>query len=104
MNIELVEVFKRSASRHGTAQAYDIFSLRKIYVNPEHVVCMRHDDNMCQRLDEGHLPEGIDPRTGFTKLYINRGQMGLDVTVVGSPDIIQKKIEEINKSRRVLRG
>lgn len=104
MNIELVEIFKRTRSRHGTAQAHEIFSLRKIYVNPEHVVCMRDDDNMHQRLDEGRLPEGLDPRQGFTRLYINRGQMGLDVTVVGTPEIIQRKIEEIKKPKELLKG
>jgi hypothetical protein len=104
MNIELVEIFRKTLAQPGTAQAHETFSLRKIYINPEHVVCMRPDESMHRRLDEGRLPEGLDSRQGFTRLYINRGQAGLDVTVVGSPEIIQKKIEETDKPRKVLKG
>ena len=52
MNIELVEVFKRSGVSNSTSVSKQVFSLRKIFVNPEHVVCMRHDDAMGQRLHE----------------------------------------------------
>ena len=107
MNIELVEVFRVSNStRIDTAQAKQAFSLRKIFINPEHVVCMRTDEVMNQRLDEGFLPSDLDPRQGFTKLYINRGQAGLDVTVIGNPEVIQKKINEITQrqDRKILKG
>ena len=96
MNIELVEVYRERTNK---------FSLRKIYINPEHVVCMRHDEVMKNRLNEGCLPVDLDQRQGFTKIYINRGQSGLDVTVVGEPPIIQSKIDEIRvKNKALLRG
>lgn len=107
MNIELVEIFRVNNNTHrDTAQSKQAFSLRKIFINPEHVVCMRIDESMHQRLDEGFLPPDLDSRQGFTKLYINRGQSGLDVTVIGNPEVIQKKIDETsaNQQRMLLKG
>ena len=66
---------------------------------------MRYDETMKNRLEEGNLPKDLDERQNFTKLYINRGQQGLDVTVVGEPPAIQKKIDEASKkSKNLLRG
>jgi hypothetical protein len=103
MNIELVEVFReRNVSHKDMSVSRQEFSLRKIFVNPEHVVCMRTDEAMSHRMNEGQLPENLDTRQGFTKLYINRGQSGLDVTVVGNPEIVQKKIDEASARERIL--
>jgi hypothetical protein len=102
MNIELTEVYSHNRISNSTSVSKQSYSLRVIFVNPKHVVCMRHDAAMGQHLSEGLLPEDLDTRTGFTKLYINRGQSGLDVTVVGSPDIIQKKIDETTVRQKVL--
>ncbi len=106
MNIEFVEIFQeKNVSHRDTSASKQVYSLRKVFVNPEHVVCMRSDDLMVQRLDEGLLPSDLDLRQGFTKLYINRGQFGLDVTIVGNPDLIQKKIDEaVSKQRVLLKG
>ena len=106
MNVELVEVFREmNVSHQGISESRQQFSLRKVFVNPEHIVCMRIDDMMNQRLCEGLLPADLDDRQGFTKLYINRGQSGLDVTVVGKPSLIQKKIEEaVSKQKTLLKG
>ena len=96
MNVELVEVYRERTNK---------FCLRKIYINPKHVVCMRYDETMKSRLNEGNLPHDLDTRQGCTKLYINRGQSGLDVTVVGEPTVIQSKIDEVNrKDKTLLRG
>jgi hypothetical protein len=100
MSVEMIEVFQ-VRNLTGTQE----YSLRKVYINPEHVVCMRHDDLCSQRLNEGLLPEDLDSRTAFTKLYINRGQFGLDVTVVGDPASIQRTIDEsIAKQKVLLKG
>ena len=110
MNIKLVEVFQqKNVSHRGITTAKQSFSLRTVFVNPEHVVCMRNDDIMKGRLDEGQLPENLDPRQEFTKLYINRGHSGLDVTVVGGPELIQQKIDSARDAnappeKEVLKG
>lgn len=103
MNIKLVEVFQhKNVSHKGLAAAKQSFSLRTVFINPEHIVCMRADDLMRGRLNEGLLPENMDSRQEFTKLYINRGQSGLDVTVVGGPELVQKKIDEAKERQKVL--
>ena len=68
------------------------FSLREVLVNPEHVVCVRENDSLKNRLSETNLGQEIHPAEGFTKIYINRGQSGLDLDVVGDMVSIQKKL------------
>jgi len=106
MNIKLVEVTaEKNVAHKGVTTAKQAFSLRTVYINPEHVVCMRVDETMKRRQQDGLLSEDLDPRQEFTKLYINRGHSGLDITVVGAPDIIQKKFDEAKiHQKKLLKG
>ena len=91
--IQLVEVFNPNRT-HGAGMSY---KLREIFVNPKHVVAVRPDDRMKKMLNEGHLPEDMDKRQGFTKLYLDRGQAGIDITVVGEASIVSKKLGILQK-------
>ena len=73
-------------------QTLNKFSLKEIYVNPEHVVAIREDDRTAQSLREGKLPNGLSENQTFTRLYIDRGQAGLDVTVVGDVEMVREKL------------
>jgi hypothetical protein len=66
--------------------------LREVYINPKHVVAMRQDDRMMNLLSEGSLPDGIDQSQTFTKLYIDRGNTGIDITVIGDLGSIKEKL------------
>jgi alkanesulfonate monooxygenase SsuD/methylene tetrahydromethanopterin reductase-like flavin-dependent oxidoreductase (luciferase family) len=91
--IRLVEV--RESSRGQVAQTEgrgQRFTLSEIYINPTHVVCIREDASAIRFLNEGLLPEGLDDRQRFTRLHLNRGQGGLELIVVGSPDTIGEKL------------
>jgi hypothetical protein len=77
------------------------FTLREIYINPKHVVSLREETNYQQKLIEGELPRNLDDRQQFTRLVINRGQTGLEVVVIGSPDVVYEKIKG---GKRVLKG
>ena len=68
------------------------YSLAEIYVNPEHVVAIREDGGTAKSLREGKLPDGLSENQTFTRLYIDRGQTGLDVTVVGHVELIREKL------------
>jgi len=106
-SIKLVEVVpQRNLTNEGTSERRQAYTLREVFVNPEHVVCMRPDESMRQKLADSMLPDDMDSRQEFTKIYINRGQTGLDITVVGSPAMVEKKIrEKQNKIRKqLLRG
>ena len=80
--IRMVEVYK----------VLNEYRLREVYVNPKHVAAMRQDDRMLSLLAEGVLPTGIDEGQTFTKLYVDRGNMGIDITVVGNLGSIKEKL------------
>jgi hypothetical protein len=106
-NIKLTEVVaQRSLANEGTVSSRETYTLREVYINPEHVVCMRADKLMKRHLTENLLPDDLDQRQEFTKIYINRGHTGLDITVVGAPSMIQNKIFESAKKikREILKG
>tara|TARA_Y100001938_G_C8005142_1_gene386891 strand:- start:746 stop:1021 length:276 start_codon:yes stop_codon:yes gene_type:complete len=88
----LIEVYK-GLSNYG---------IREVYINPKHVVAMRQDDRMKLALNEGHLPDELDERQAFTKLYVNRGQTGIDITVIGDLSSIKEKLGLDN--RTLLKG
>ena len=105
MLVVLTEVKERSTSRHGTAERTKAYSLREVSVNPSHVVCLREDDSMKRQLQEGVLPPDLDTRQRFTRVFMERGQSGIDLIVVGSPDQIRHKIyENASQGRELLRG
>ena len=103
MIVKLVEVYE-NAARHKNQRgdARPTFCLREIFVNPQHVVCLRSESEVKRLLESGNLPEGLDARQEFTKLHLNRGQVGMDVTVVGAPDIVEQKLSKAEK--QVIKG
>jgi len=96
-SVQFVEFYNRS----GTATLRD-WALRTIYINPTHVVCLREDDASNKLLKEGSLPKQLDDRQEFTKITLNKGTYGQEITVVGAIDGIHKKLFETNKI--LLRG
>ena len=90
--IQLVEVCQDRSSNSLK------YNLREIFINPKHVVSVRPDERMSKMLNEGYLPEDIDKRQGFTKVYIDRGQSGIDITVVGDAGIISQKLGIFEKN------
>jgi|19_taG_2_1085344.scaffolds.fasta_scaffold20749_4 hypothetical protein len=100
MIIRFTEVYE--ATRSHAKDTQRSFSLREVFINPEHVVCVRSDPGFKRNLMEGTLPEGLDTRQEFSRVYMNRGQAGLDVVVVGDPDIIEEKLNV--KRKGILKG
>ena len=85
---KLIEVYKQ----------LNDYLLREVYVNPKHIVAMRQDDRMNSVLKEGKLPDQLDQRQDFTKLYVDRGNTGIDITVVGDLNTIKEKLGLDNRS------
>tara|TARA_Y100000296_G_scaffold59678_1_gene68987 strand:- start:803 stop:1105 length:303 start_codon:yes stop_codon:yes gene_type:complete len=100
MIVKFVELFE-STKVHSN-DAIRSFSLREVFINPEQVVCIRPDASLKQKLQEGVLPEGLDLRQEFSRIYLNRGQIGLDIIVVGSPSMVEKELKRNYK--QVLKG
>lgn len=94
--VKLTEVCHNS-----TLTTQQDYTLREIFVNPEHVVMIREEARMRQLNEQGALPVDLDSSHHFTKLTINRGHTGTEIVVVGAPSIIETTL---NQNKTLLRG
>ena len=78
------------------------FLLEEIFVNSEHVVLLREDFMAKRWLEDNLLPEDLDKRQQFTKLFIGQGSNAQCITVIGSPSNVSDKVTHENK--QLLRG
>ena len=95
--IKLVEVY-----REKEVGASNIFTVREVYINPNHVVCMYDDPSMVRNLREGYLPSDLDQRQAFTRLQLNQGQSVRQMTVVGSVNATSEKLGLAAAKRQIL--
>jgi len=95
--VKLVEICETKALTSGQQ-----YTLREVYVNPKHVVALREESTLKKKLVEGLLPENLDERQQFTRLTLDRGQVGLDLVVVGGPGLVESKLKDAGE-RHVLR-
>tara|TARA_Y100000296_G_scaffold70998_1_gene86109 strand:+ start:280 stop:531 length:252 start_codon:yes stop_codon:yes gene_type:complete len=79
------------------------YTLREVFVNPEHVVMVREESRMTQLNEQGLLPSELDKNHRFSKLIINRGHTGSEIVVVGAPEIIEATLNK-NKVKQILKG
>lgn len=87
--------------QNGVLTTQQDYSLREVFVNPEHVIMIREEARMRQLNEQGMLPDGLANEHSFTKLTINRGHTGTEIVVVGSPDIVE---QSLNQTKQLLRG
>jgi len=78
------------------------YTLREVFVNPEHVVMIREERRMQKLNEQGKLPENLDTSHQFTRLTINRGHTGTEIVVVGAPSIIEGTLN--NKKKKLIKG
>jgi hypothetical protein len=101
MIVKLIEVVSRKEAQTLGAPPEVKYSLREVFVNPDQVVCLRVDETVKQHLREGKMPD-LDQSQSFTRIHMNRGNSGLDVVVVGSPEAVEEKIFKTRS--RLLKG
>ena len=77
------------------------YTLREVFVNPEHVVMIREEARLQQINEQAPITEGLKQNHRFTKLTINRGHTGTEIVVVGAPDIVERSL---NSNKQLLRG
>jgi hypothetical protein len=99
MIIKLVEIYE--LSRRPIEEDAPSYSLREVFVNPEHVTCLREDMITGKKLKSGLLPGDLDPRQKFTKIHLNRGLSGIDLIVIGDPNSVQ---EQLLGTKQLLKG
>jgi len=96
MLVKLTEV-----CNNGAVTTNKLYTLREIFVNPEHVVMIREEKRMKELNENGKVASGLDKAHGFSKIIINRGQTGTEIVVVGSPDIVERTLKN---SKKLLKG
>ena len=70
------------------------YELREVFVNPRHVVMLREDHATRSAINEGKVIEGIDPRQQYTRITVDNGTTGSQFVVVGSPGIVESKLNQ----------
>ena len=88
MLVKLTEV-----CNNGAVTTNKMYSLREIFVNPEHVVMIREEKRMKELNESGRVANGLSEAHQFSKITINRGQTGTEIVVVGSPDIVENTLK-----------
>ena len=96
MLVKLTEV-----CNNGAVTTNQLYSLREVFINPEHVVMIREEKRMQELNESGRLPPGLSGAHRFSKLTINRGQSGTEIIVVGSPEVVEGTIK---KGKGLLKG
>ncbi len=97
MMIKLTEVCRNSY----TLPAADDYTLREVFVNPEHVVMIREEASLRTLNESGQVIKDLDSNHRFTRLTINRGQTGTDIVVLGAPHIVESTL---NSKRKLIKG
>jgi hypothetical protein len=77
------------------------YSLREVFVNPEHVVMVREEHQLRELNEHGMLTEGLNKGHRFSKITIDKGTTGTEITVVGDPDSVESAL---NNRSYVLKG
>ena len=98
MLIKLTEV-----CNNGAITTQQTYTLREVFINPEHVVMIREGSRMKQLNEQGLLPAELNKSHRFSKLSINRGHTGGEIVVVGAPEIIETTLNT-NTAKQLLRG
>ena len=96
MLVKLTEVCGTGAVTTGRR-----YSLREVFVNPEHVVMVREEHQMKNLNEQGMLTEGLDKQHRFSKITIDKGTTGTEIVVIGDPMAVESAL---NKHSYVLKG
>jgi len=92
MIVRLKEIYEvKGGNAHPGMTAYKKkFQSRDVFVNPTHVVCIREDYNYRGMLSESDCSTDVDVTANYTRVYMNRGQSGIDLVVEGTPSQVER--------------
>ena len=93
MLVKLTEVCQNTY----TLPTANDYTLREVFINPEHVVMIREESRMKSLNEQGKLHEDLNKNHRFTRLTINRGHTGTEIVVVGAPSTIEGTLNKKKK-------
>ena len=102
MFVTLTEVVENTTTTNISSRGQQRYTLREVTINPKYVVCVREDNAMQRMLTEGLLPDELNNEHEFTRVYLDRGQSGIDIVVVGNPESVEEKL--LPSGRKILNG
>lgn len=76
----------------NSAQGHKKYVIEEMFVNTQHIVSLKEDLQYVELHVKGNLPEGFAKNQKFTRIGLNRGSMGEEITAVGEPLGLAKKI------------
>ena len=94
--ISLTEITPISKFTHERTS----YTLREVFINPSHVVCIRIEEDYKHKLLEGMLPPGLDERQEFSRVVFSSSSAHGSMVVVGSPTLLQEKMHK----KQLLKG
>jgi len=96
MLVKLTEVTSTGAVTNNAK-----YSLREVFINPEHVVMVREEHRIKQLNEQGLLCQGLKNEHRFSKIVIDKGNTGTEIVVIGAPEIIEQTLQT---KKQILKG
>ena len=78
---------------NGAVTMTDQYSLREVFINPEHVVMVREEGHLRQLNERSRIAPDLSASHRFSKLILNRGHTGTEIVVIGAPEIVEKQLQ-----------
>ena len=94
MITKLIEIVPKTKVAKYSQTDVDKYVLRDIFVNSDCVVCVREHN-----IERRFLPEDLNENHKFSRIFMQRGQNGMEILVVGEPSMIEQKL-----NKRLLKG
>lgn len=101
--VEMTEIIERptglpytSISESSSVRGFEEkICLRKVFINPEHVVMLREDENSLRKLQNGDMPDELDSRQEFTRVYLACGgsYQTSNLTIIGPIKHVAAKLD-----------
>ena len=80
------------------------YVLSTIYINPGHIAHLSEHREYYNALREGKINLDLNPATTFTRVVVNEGGNTAHFIVVGSPELVESKLNKSISKRQILRG
>ncbi len=98
MLIRFMEIYEENAS-FDSSKTYKQFFLREIYINKLQIISIKEDLVMINNYIQKKIQNSLGENQKFTVITVNKGNMGQDISVVGSLEYVYKLVENMNGNK-----
>lgn len=98
MLVRFVEIYEENTSFDSSKPSKQ-YLVREIYVNKSHIISIREDLQMINNFVQKKLSKDFEKDQKFTLISLNKGNMGQDISVVGSIEYVYKLVENVNVNK-----